>query len=79
MKRLKKTPTFLKDVNIEKVLVYSKISFGEKAMNILLVNFTVIIKFKSYDAQTKWMYFLIEYDELLEKCNTIWDKVSADI
>ena len=23
--------------------------------------------------------FLIEDDELLEKCNTIWDKVSADI
>ena len=25
------------------------------------------------------MYFLIEYDDLLEKYNTIWDKVSADI
>ena len=25
------------------------------------------------------MYFLIEDDDLLEKCNTIWDKVSADI
>ena len=25
------------------------------------------------------MYFLIENDELLEKYNTIWDKVSADI
>ena len=25
------------------------------------------------------MYFLIEYDGLLEKYNTIWDKVSADI
>ena len=23
--------------------------------------------------------FLIEYDDLLEKYNTIWDKVSADI
>ena len=34
---------------------------------------------KSYDGQTKWMYFLIEDDDLLEKCNTIWDKVSADI
>ena len=79
MKRLKKTPTFLKDVDIEKVLVYSKVSFGEKAMNILLVDFTIIIKFKSYDAQTKWMYFLIEDDEFLEKCDTIWDKVSADI
>ena len=34
---------------------------------------------KSYDGQTKWMYFLIEDDEILEKYNTIWDKVSADI
>ena len=34
---------------------------------------------KSYDEQTKWMYFLIEDDDLLEKYNTIWDKISADI
>ena len=34
---------------------------------------------KSYDGQTKWMYFLIEDDDLLEKYNNIWDKVSADI
>ena len=34
---------------------------------------------KSYDRQTKWMYFLIEDDDLLEKCNTIWDKVSNEI
>ena len=34
---------------------------------------------KSYDGQTKWMYFLIENDNLLEKYNTIWDKASADI
>ena len=34
---------------------------------------------KSYDGQTKWMYFLIEDDDLLEKYNTIWDKVSAHI
>ena len=26
---------------------------------------------KSYDGQPKWMYFLIEGDELLEKYNTI--------
>ena len=25
------------------------------------------------------MYFLIEDDDLLEKCSTIWDKVSVDI
>ena len=29
--------------------------------------------------QTKWTYFLIEDDDLLERYNTIWDKVSADI
>ena len=29
--------------------------------------------------QTKWMYYLIENDDLLEKYNTIWDKVDADI
>ena len=34
---------------------------------------------KPYDGQTKWMYFLIEDGDLLEKYNTIWDKVSADI
>ena len=34
---------------------------------------------KSYDGKTKWMYFLTEDEELLEKHNFIWDKVSADI
>ena len=34
---------------------------------------------KSYDGQTKWIYFLIKDDVLLEKYSTIWDKVSADI
>ena len=28
---------------------------------------------KSYDGDTKWMYFLIEDDDLLEKYNTIWN------
>ena len=31
---------------------------------------------KSYDGQTKWIYFLIEDDE---KYNTFSDKFSADI
>ena len=34
---------------------------------------------KSYDGQTKWIYFLIEDDDFLEKYNTIWNNVSADI
>ena len=34
---------------------------------------------KGYNGQTKWMYFLIEDDDSLEKYNTIQDKVSPDI
>ena len=31
-----------------------------------------------FGGQTKWMYFLIEDDEQLEKYNVIWNNVSAD-
>ena len=48
-----------------------------KPLNIMLPKTSTYIK--SYDGQTKWMYFLIEDDYLLKKYNTIWDKVSADI
>ena len=35
---------------------------------------------RSYDGQTKWMYFLIEEDGLFSKHNTIWDNtISANI
>ena len=34
---------------------------------------------KRYNGQTKWMYFLIENNDFMEKCYTIWDKISADI
>ena len=81
------------DVDIVKVLVSNKIYFGEKhykyfigylyndhkvkPLHIMLPKTSAYVK--SYYGQTKWMYFLIEDDDLLEKYNTIWDKVSADI
>ena len=34
---------------------------------------------QTFNGQTKSMYFLTEDDDLLEKHNTIWNKVSADI
>ena len=37
------------------------------------------MKMLNYDSQTKLMYFSVEDDDLLEKYNTIWDKVSVDI
>ena len=77
------------DVDIEKILVPNKIFLWRKKnfkyfigylhdgnkvkpLNIMLPKVSAYVK--SYDGQTKWMYFLIEDDELLEKCNTIWDK-----
>ena len=70
---------FIWDVVIEKVLVRKKISFGEKNYSCfigsLLDNHTD--GHNHNDGQTKWMYFLIEDDDSLEKYNTIWDKVSA--
>ena len=88
-----KAPIFLGDVDIEKVLVSNKISFGEKnykyfigylhngnevkPLNIMLTGTRASVK--SCDSQTNWMYFLTEDDDLLEKYNTISDKISANI
>ena len=68
----------LKDVDIEKVLISNKISFSEKIykyfigylyngnevkpLRIMLPKTSAYVK--GYDGQTKWMYFLIEDDEL---------------
>ena len=43
-----KTPILLKDVDIEKVLVSNKISFGEENYRTLLVTGTIIIKLNHY-------------------------------
>ena len=32
---------------------------------------------KGYDGQNKWIWFLIEGDDLLEKYNTVWDSESV--
>ena len=68
----------MKDVAIEKVLVSSKIFFGEKSYNLIgyLYNDNKVqplqimlpkasVYVKSYDWEAKWMYFLIEDDDLL--------------
>ena len=66
------------DADIKKVLVSNKISFGRKnykyfigclyngnkskLLNIMLPKTSAYVK--SYDDQTKWMYFVIEDDDL---------------
>ena len=85
-----KTPIFLKDVDIEKVLVSNKIFFGEKNYEYFIGNLYNDHKVKplqimipkmsaylnGYDGQTKCMYLLTDDDDLLGKYNTIWDIVS---
>ena len=86
---LYKSPFTLRGVDIEKVLVSPKISFGEKnyiyiigylhndnrvkPLHIMLPKTSAYIK--GYDGQFKWIYFSMEDGELSEKYNTIWDKV----
>ena len=55
--------------------LYSDIKFT--SLHIMLPKTSADVK--CYDGQTKWMYFVIEDDDLLEKYNAIWDKVNADI
>ena len=85
-----KTPIFLKDVDIEKVLVSNKIFFGEKNYEYFIDNLYNDHKVKplqimipkmsaylnGYDGQTKCMYLLTDDDDLLGKYNTIWDIIS---
>ena len=87
------TPIFGGGIHIENVLVSNKTSFDEKnfkyfighlnngnkvkSLNIMLPKTTTFVK--GYHRQTKWMYCLIKDNNLLEKHNTIWDKVSADM
>ena len=70
----------MKDLDIEKVLISNKISADEKKhkyfidylyndhkvkpLHIMLPKTSAYVK--CYDGQTKWMYFLIEDDDLLK-------------
>ena len=48
-----------------------------KSLHIMLPKINAYVKI--YDRQTKWMFFFIEDEDILEKYNTIWDNVTPDI
>ena len=80
-------------MDIDNILVSNKISSGEKSCKYFIVYVDGSHKIKplrkmlpkastyvkSYDGGTKWMYFLIDDDQLLKKYNDIWNKVSKSI
>ena len=61
----------------KKIIVYLYKDLKVKPLHIILLKTSTYAKI--YDGQTKWMYFLIEDDDLLAKYKTIQDKVSTDI
>ena len=52
-------------------------SYGIKPLHIMLPKASAYVK--SYDGETKWIYFLIGDDELLNDYHDIWNKVSNSI
>ena len=79
----------ISDVDINKTSVSNKVSFGKKVSNISLVTKLItktrpfmLPKMSAYIRdfeETKYISFSIKNEELLEKYNEIWDKISNTI
>ena len=88
----KKILILFEGADIDNILVSDKVSSGEKnyknfisyidndyeikKISMILPKMDTYIK--SYDRETKWMYFFIEDDELL-KNNCIWNNVTNSV
>ena len=86
----RKNLILLEDVDTQRMQLSNMVSSGEKnykffigykdndhkikALRIMFPKTSAYVK--SCDGETKWMYFFIEDDELLEIYNDIWNKVS---
>ena len=80
----------IKNIDINKIIVSNKLSFGKKNLNFslaskMLENRPLYVFLPKMNAcrrdfdETKYMSFLIKDDELLEKYNGIWEKVENSI
>ena len=87
-----KKSQFSEDADIDSVLISDKISTGERNykyfIGYLYNNYKIKPLHKmlpipsayinNYDEETNWIYFLIKDGDLLNKYNTIQDKINAD-
>ena len=64
-------------INYRYFIGYLYDDFEIKPLHIMLPKTRVYIR--SHNGRTEWIYILTEDDDILEKYNTIWDKISADI
>ena len=72
----------MKDVDIEKDLVSISTLLATCVMIIVSRHIMIpktSVSITPYDGNTKWIYFVIEVGDLLEKYKTILYKVSANI
>ena len=86
-----KSPLFIDKIDISKIVVSNKVSFGKKDFKYFIgYKDAKIIKSlciflpkmngcsRDFD-KTKYMLFLIKYEKLLGKYNEIWKKKSATL
>ena len=85
-----KRPTSIKDIDINKIVVYNKVTFGEKGfkyfigyinakIRLLCIFFLKTSAYRRYLNETKYMSFLIKGDELLVKYNEHLEKAGKSI
>ena len=85
-----KRPISIKNIDINKIVVSNKVSFGKKGFKYfigykdakirpLCIFLPKMSAYRRDFDETKYMSFLIKDDELLEKYNEIWEKVKNSI
>ena len=85
-----KRPISIKNVDINKMVVSTKVFFGKKGFKYftdckdakikpLCIFLPKMIAYGRGFNETKHLSFWIKDNELLEKCNEIWEKVKSNI
>ena len=67
----------MKKKNYKYVIDYLHNNYKVKPLHIMPPKMGTYVQ--CYDGQIKWMYFLIEDNDLLKKYTTLWDKASTDV
>ena len=88
----RKNPILIYHVNIDRIVISTKFPLGKKGFKYFIgykddneevirscILFPKMSAYRRNFDETKYMPFLIKDNELLEKCNGIWDKVSSVI
>ena len=84
---------FKKDLDIDNILIYGRVSFRDKnykyfigymddnykIKRLRIMFWKTNVYVKTYDGKTKWIYFSIEDDKLLTKYDDIWNKINHTI